>query len=235
MEAAVQGDRLGVSDGVGRAGASGGDGEGDRQEWTPVDELPTTDHRHLPADLLHPVHGGRAGAPAGVGQLLVVPAAAGDVDGPCGVQVLDVVQLSDRACGQQVADTRARAYADHGADPGVPGLPVQVEHLQGRLPVVADVQVVGTGRDRGPQHGQAEAVVRADRVEHDVRALQSGVQGGAVGDLHHERPHRGATGAVLGEPAHQRLGRLQVPVGHHDLGDAGKPGRHPYRHGAHRS
>lgn len=196
-------------------------------------ELSVADDGHLPADLLHPVHGGGTGPPVRVEQLLVILVVAGHINGPCGVQVLDVVQLLDGACGQQVADSGAGAHAHHRADSGGPCFLVQIEHPQGRLPVVADVQVVRTGRDRGTQHGQAEAVVRADGVEHDVGVGQCGPEGGVIGHVHLQGPHGRTTGT--GEVAYQPLGRFRAFVGHHNLGHLGQPGSHPHRHRPHRS
>ena len=197
--------------------------QGDGAQRSPADDGAPGEFGDLPAALMHPVDARGAGHRRGRGR-----GWSRGVHGPCGVQVAHPVQAPGGGAREQRAQPGARARTDDGADPGRAGGTVELERLQRRLPVVADVDVVRAGRDRRAEYAGAEPVEGADGGEHGVDVGERGAQAGGVGDVD---PVRGRVGQGGGE----LRGRVRVAVRDDERVDAGEAGEGAGGAGAHRS
>ncbi len=103
------------------------------------------------------------------------------------VDAADLVEkLLGAQPGEHVGQPGGVAHPDQSGHPGRPGSRVHVKHDPGGREVVADVDVVHAGRNRGLQNGRPEAVEGPDAVEHHIRALHRA----APAKPRRWRPHR---------------------------------------------
>ena len=95
-----------------------------------------------------------------------------DINRPGCIQIVDHVQSRDCHRGQEVTHPGTCAHADYRTDSGSPRGTVQFQHVDGRLPVVADVEIVSPGLDRCLENADAETEERSDRIDDHVCAVK---------------------------------------------------------------
>ncbi|SIM91869.1 Uncharacterised protein [Mycobacteroides abscessus subsp. abscessus] len=160
---------------VGRAAAPRGQFQRDRAQRTLLHEPSGTDRSDRAAGLLHPMRrrGGRpAVRPQQLRLFFGIRTAAADIHRPCRVDVIYLIEFRSGGGGKQIADSRAGTHTDHRTDTVRTCDLVKAEHLQRGLPIIADVQVVGSGLNCHAQHRQSKTEVRTDGVQDQINIFE---------------------------------------------------------------
>jgi len=138
----------------------------------------------------------------------------------------DLIEPPHRQLGKQVRQPRAGAHADDSGHSGIDRRIVVLEHRVDRFPVVADVDVVGTGLDGGRQDRNGEPEERPGDVDDEIGGFERGPQRSNVGHVE--------TDSACADRRRRCLGRVATKVGDDQvhIGAAGEQTQRRLRHAA---
>ncbi|CQA11367.1 Uncharacterised protein [Mycobacteroides abscessus] len=145
----------------------------------------------------------RGGGPAvGPQQLRLfsgIRTAVTDIHRPCRVDVIYLIEFRSGGGSKQIADSRAGTHTDHRTDTVRTCDLVKAEHLQRGLPIIADIQVVGSGLNGRAQHRQSKTEIGADGVQYQINIFECCPERSLIG---HVNAHSASRDRPLPQASH---------------------------------
>ncbi|MDJ0853043.1 MAG: hypothetical protein QNK04_32125 [Myxococcota bacterium] len=132
-------------------------------------------------------------------------------DAPIHVDLLDAFELVGSPFGQQTGAAGAGAQTDDGGHAPLPGLLVELQHVEGGFRIVAVVHVVPAGLDGRAQHLESKQVMGARAVVHHVHILHGVLHTPVIEGVELDGAEPGGTPI-----AHQPLRELEIDVAEDD-------------------